>query len=122
MKKIHIVLIILLAIQVFVFAAGLVFTGASQENDPDKPLLPLKTHAFDMIEIQDQNTALKIKKDGDKWLLPDDHQFPASQDKIKNLIKEISEIKQSWPVGQTMLAAKKFKNTDEAFEKKLILI
>ena len=42
-------------------------------------------------------------------------------EKITELFKAFSELKESWPAGKTLLAAKQFLTTAEKFEKKFDL-
>lgn len=62
---------------------------------------------------------VELKKIDGKWIMPAYFDFPVSPSKIQDVIHQLSSIKVSWPVGQTMIAAKQFHTVPEQFEKKL---
>ncbi len=63
--------------------------------------------------------ALTLVKTDAKWLLPEHFSFPCSETKTSDFLKAMKEMKKSWPLGKTMLAAKKYSVVDDKFERKI---
>lgn len=90
---------------------------------PTESLIQAESEQIDKIvleekDAQDLKTLELVKKDGN-WILSSQHDFPVSSNKITGFIKSMTGFKKSWPVGNTDIAAKQFKVTDESFERKL---
>ena len=119
MNKTAKILFFVLALQV-----GLVFlTHRKTEKatiDLKKPLLSIAFDKVDRIILSglESNKAV-LFKEGGIWKSDEYFGFPLSQDKIESLFLDLKDLKMSWPVGKTLLAAKQFSVTKEKFEKKL---
>ena len=119
MNKTAKILFFVLALQV-----GLVFlTHRKTEKatiDLKKPLLSIVFDKVDRIILSglESNKAV-LFKEGGIWKSDEYFGFPLSQDKIESLFLDLKDLKMSWPVGKTLLAAKQFSVTKEKFEKKL---
>ena len=90
---------------------------------PTEPLITLNQDQVGHILLEemdaDKLSALEmVKKDG-QWVLPATHDFPVSRDKITGFLKTMADFKKSWPAGKTEIAARQFKVTDKAFERRL---
>jgi hypothetical protein len=120
MNKAIKILIGLLAAQVAL--AGLLFftRGGMGAFDSDETLLELGADDFDQAILAEpgKEPLSLVKKDG-KWTIPSRWNFPASSDKIAQTLDKLRDMKKSWPVGETASARKRFKVTEEAFEKKI---
>ncbi len=120
MKRSINILLGVLAVQ-FVLFALLTFRDENANNvKQTETLVAVNFDKIDKVQIEDfsKKTVELSKKDG-KWSLPGLFNFPVSTDKIRDVLKKISEEKRTWPLGNTMVAAKQFEVTDEKFERKL---
>lgn len=89
---------------------------------PEEKLLSFNAASVDHIRIDgDDNTHVMLKKQDDQWRLPDLKDFPADQGNVKRLLDRLAALEKGWPVATTTSAAKRFKVTDTAFERKLTL-
>ncbi len=85
-------------------------------------LLSLPFDKIDKVVIEegDKKTMTLLKKDA-AWQMPEHFGFPVASTKIQEVMDKLKEFKKSWPAGKTMIAAKQFKVTPEAFERKVQL-
>jgi hypothetical protein len=75
------------------------------------------------ISLEDgEKHKLILKKVDGTWVLPDSWNFPVSQPKIAETLTKLTEIKVSWPVGKTPIAAKQFETTEDKFERKIVFL
>jgi len=120
-KKIG-MLAVLLAAQL-VLAVAMSFTGPSlTAHQPDTPLLAANLGAPDRLTLEDadkQKLVLARKADG--WILPDNGDFPADTAKVNRLLDELKGLKRGLAVATTESAQKRFKVSDEAFERRITL-
>jgi len=61
------------------------------------------------------------KVNGTAWMLPETFKAPANVDKIEVLLKRLAYLKQGLPVATTKGAAKRFKVSDDNFERHIIM-
>ncbi|NRA44536.1 MAG: DUF4340 domain-containing protein [Oligoflexales bacterium] len=88
-----------------------------------EPLLAVTDSSVDKIVIESKedekvNSLELVKKDG-LWMIPSYHNFPASENKIRDFLASMGSFKKSWPVGKTKISAKQFKVVDDSFERRL---
>ena len=89
---------------------------------PMETLLAIDKKAIDSIVIEenkDQKVSLS-KKEG-SWLVSQMHNFHADQDKVNNFLEKLSGLKKGWPVATTAAAAKRFKVSENEFERRITL-
>lgn len=85
-----------------------------------EPLFDFNADQVDRLVIEEQGkAALVLTKDGDQWLLPEKGNFPVSSKKIATFLGKLSAAKPSWPVGETLVAAKQLKVAEGEFERKI---
>jgi hypothetical protein len=87
-----------------------------------EPLLAFDAAKVDQIEINESgtNTLTLTKQDGG-WIVPSLAGFPADSAKVSGLLTKIAGLKKGWPVASSSEAAKRFKVTDEAHERRIVL-
>ena len=108
---------------ILVLQVGLVLLthrkGSKNEIDLSHPLLPLPFEKVDRLVISgaESHQAVLSKEEG-IWKSDEYFGFPLNQDKIGSLFTDLKELRMSWPVGKTLLAAKQFLVTKDNFEKK----
>jgi len=121
MKKTHKILIGILALQIIIFAASFATRDNLGKFQSDQNLIPLATTSIDKIQIEDKAEKTTLVKKNGQWIIPDDNDFPANQTKIDDLLAELKDLKTSWPVGSTFVAAKQFKTSEDDFNKKVFI-
>ena len=77
---------------------------------------------MDRIEIAESsaNSAVLVKEDG-KWVIPSSAGFPADGAKVSGLLTKLAGLKKGWPVASSVEAAKRFKVTADAYERRIVL-
>jgi hypothetical protein len=87
-----------------------------------EPLLAFDAAKVDQIEIGESgaNNLVLTKQEG-SWIVPAMAGFPADGAKISGLMTKITGLKKGWPVASSSEAAKRFKVTDEAHERLIVL-
>ena len=118
-KKIGI-LSILLLIQLGLYAFLQTSSNPMAVFKKTENLMKLDLTQVDNLLIEDNDKEpLKLVKEKNSWVLPNKDSFPASQEKVEKLLDKLKNFKKSWPVGQTMVAAKQFSVVDEKYEKRI---
>jgi len=86
------------------------------------PLLAFDAAKVDRIEIgeSEANSIALVKEDGN-WTIPSFAGFPADGAKVSGLLTKIAGLKKGWPVASSAEAAKRFKVSDDAYERKIVL-
>jgi len=122
MQKTIGMLAVLLAAQL-VLAVGMSYTGPSLAmHRPDTPLLDLGDRTVDRITIaapDDQQVVLA--RQGDGWVLPGTGDFPADTARVNRLLEELKGLQRGLPVATTKGALKRFRVSDDDFERRVIL-
>ena len=87
-----------------------------------EPLLAFDPAKVDRIEIAEgsANSVALVKEDG-KWVIPSSAGFPADAAKVSGLLTKLAGLKKGWPVATSAEAAKRFKVSDDAFERRVVL-
>jgi len=85
-------------------------------------LLNVKAAEVNELLLEDgQGRKLTLKKDADRWLLPDSGSFPADAERVQGLIDRLAGLQRGWPEATTPEAAARFKVAPDTFERKLSL-
>jgi len=122
MKKWIFILSGLLAAQL-VLAMFLGLTGEDNGKlQTEEKILSFDKLAVSGLQIIDSAHRLEIERQENKWLLPDNGNFPASQHKVEQLLDTLGALEKGWPVAGTRGAAQRFAVDEEHFERKLILL
>jgi hypothetical protein len=87
-----------------------------------EPLLSFDPAKVDRIEIAESSasSAVLVKEDG-KWIIPSSADFPADGAKVSGLLAKLAGLKKGWPVASSVEAAKRFKVTADAYERRIVL-
>lgn len=121
MKRLIVILGGLLVLQIML-AAVLNLGGEDYEAFQAKEkLLSLNAADVDHIRIQDEQQTTVLQRRDDQWLLPDQDGFPTAQGNVKLLLDKLGALQRGWPVATTAGAAKRFKVSEEIFERKITL-
>ncbi|MEM7402817.1 MAG: DUF4340 domain-containing protein [Myxococcota bacterium] len=128
MQQKHKILIGIAAIQTVFVLLGFAGKKDLEHYAGDDPLLSAGQDAQNFadsiseIVINAAQKSIKITKKEDSWVLPDFYDFPAQQERVKQLLQNLSQLKKGWPVGTTAVAAKQLKTAQEDFEKQIVLL
>ena len=93
--------------------------GAYQAKEK---LLSFDVQAVDGLQIESDGQQVSLKKQDERWLLPDDGNFPADQTSVKRLLDSLAGLRQGWPVATTGSALHRFKVADDEFNTRLTLL
>ncbi len=87
-----------------------------------EPLLAFDAAKVDGIEIGESGAnSVKLAKQDGKWIVPSLAGFPADGAKVSGLLTKLAALKKGWPVGTTAEARKRFKVTDDVYERRIVL-
>lgn len=97
--------------------------NAGSDFKPSEPLLASSIEGVDEVVVSSQSEGksaeLKLIKGDKGWVLPAYFDIAVAPSKMTTVVEGFKDLKKSWPLGRTSIAAKQFKVTDEAFERKL---
>lgn len=110
----------LLAVQIALFlylTIGDTYTSGAPKSDF---LLSLDWNKVGKITVEDSDkkTLEIVKKEG-AWKLPSLFEFPVNENKMRETLEKLTTLKRSWPVGNTLVAAKQFEVVDDKFERRI---
>ena len=116
--KLAAVLGLQLVLALILWAGGPDYTAFKAKE----PLLSFDPAKVDRIEIAESsaNSAVLVKEDG-KWVIPSSAGFPADGAKVSGLLTKLAALKKGWPVASSAEAAKRFKVTADAYERRIVL-
>lgn len=93
--------------------------GAFQANEN---LIAIDKANVDALRIEDGKNSVVLKKNDGQWLLPQSGDFPANDGNVERLLDKLTTLKKGWPVATTSGAARRFKVSEDEFERKLTLM
>lgn len=95
-------------------------SGSMAAYTSDEKLLGVEAASWDKITIEEgEKPVLVMMEKNGTWVLPEHYGFPASKTKLDGFTKKLREIKRSWPIATTKGAARRFKVSDDEYEKKI---
>lgn len=122
MKRWITILGVLLAIQLGLAAFIHFKTGDEFAVSSGEALVQADQARVDRIVIEAPlQPALVLEKKDGVWRLPGHHNFPASADRVRQLLDKLAGLKPRLPVATSGSAAERFKVTNTDFERKLVL-
>ena len=119
--------LILICAALVLVQAGLVavthFSGQSGAIKPGQgTLLTLNAGEINELLLEDgAGQRVVLKKEKDRWLLPEAGSFPADTVRVQELIERLAGMQRGWPEATTAEAASRFKVAPDRFERKLSL-
>ena len=122
MQKTIGVLVVLLAVQLSL-AVGMSFSRPDLATArSDTPLLDLGDRRVDRLTIEDSdNSKLVLARQGDGWVLPESGDFPADEAKVDVLLDRLKGLQRGLAVATSEGAMRRFKVSDDAFERRVVL-
>ena len=118
-KNIRILLgILVLQLMIFTWVH---FKGEDQAVfTQSESLISLNFGEIDKLEFMDSDKKkVVLGKENNHWKLPEHFDVRVADKKITGLIKKLKDLKLSWPVGKTDIAAKQFSVVEDSYEKKI---
>ena len=113
-------LLLLLVLQAGLVAWVNLRGGDSGAYDADTPLLALEAGSMDTVTIEQQGEApLRMTRKDGGWVLSEKGGFPVLPAKFEKFTDKLLNVKRSWPVGKTLVAARQFKVTPDHFERRV---
>src|SRR5262245_25285155 len=112
----------LLAVQLGV-AAALSMNGSSHAAfKAQEPLLAFDPGKIGRVEIDENgaNPVTLAKREG-HWTVASMSGFPANDEEVQDLLKKLAALKKGWPVATSNEARQRFKVTDAAHERRIVL-
>ena len=122
MKRLAIILSGLLALQL-AGAVALAFIspdyGAYKANEP---LITVDANVVEELAIDaSEGESVTLRRQKNTWILPGLHDFPADGTKVASLIERLGKLKRGLPVAVTSSAPKRFKVTEDSYERRIVL-
>ena len=119
-------LILICAVLVLAQAGLVVLTHFGRQADETQtgkgPLLKLTASEVNELLLEDgEGRKLRLKKEKERWVLPESGSFPADTVRVQELIQRLAGLQRGWPEATTIEAATRFKVAPDRFERKLSL-
>ncbi len=93
------------------------------ESDSAGPLLLIEPNLVDEIHIaDDRDNEIVLRNREGRWLLSGMDELPADDDRVRTLIKGLSQTTPVWPVAKTAAARQRFQVADYHYQRRIILI
>ena len=94
-------------------------TGRSEKGS----LLAFAAADINEVLLEDgEGHHLALRKDKDRWLLPEAGSFPADSTRVQDLIDRLASMERGWPEAATVEAATRFKVAPDQYVRKLNLL
>ncbi|MEW7980560.1 MAG: DUF4340 domain-containing protein [Candidatus Sedimenticola endophacoides] len=120
-KTVKILAILLAAQLLLAVGIGLGNRGVSSSNEP-VALVSFDSGKIDRITLEGPDDAnVTLEKKGGAWVLPDMADFPVNSEKVKQLFERLGALRSGTPVATSGSARKRFKVSDEQFERRITL-
>jgi len=117
-KILTVILVVQIGLIAWVHRGGEALGAFSSEEK----FIGLEFSALDKITIEEKDKeklVLQREEGEDSWVLPGHDNFPVEEKKLNDIGETLFSITKSYPVGQTDVAAKQFRLTDDEFERKV---
>jgi hypothetical protein len=84
-------------------------------------LLAFDKQKIDRLLIEDGKESVTLKSVADHWVLPDEGDFPVTQNSVETLLDKLAGLEKGWPVATTSGAKGRFKVAEDEYERSLTL-
>lgn len=120
-KTIKILAVLLAAQLLLAVGVGLSDRGVTATNEP-VALVSFDTEKIDRISLDGpENAKVTLSKNDGDWVLPDLGEFPANNNKVKQLFERLEALRSNTPIATSAGAQERFKVSDEQFERRITL-
>jgi hypothetical protein len=92
--------------------------GAFEANEK---LLAFEKQKIDRLLIEDGKASVTLKRSADRWVLPDEGDYPVAQNSVDTLLDKLAGLEKGWPVATTSSASRRFKVAEDEYERRLTL-
>ncbi|MCL2457378.1 MAG: DUF4340 domain-containing protein [Desulfobulbus sp.] len=115
--------LILLLVQIGLLLATRFIDRTGTARPEKGALLAFKAADVNEVLLEDgEGRHLALKKDKDRWLLPEAGSFPADSARVQDLIDQLVSMERGWPEATTAEAAARFKVAPDRYVRKLNLL
>ncbi len=122
MKKLILICCVLLAVQLGLTVLTHWPKGSNEAQIAKWPVVAVNPAEIDELVLEDgEGHKLRVKKEHDRWLLPEQDGFPADTKRIRDLLDRLAALQWGWPEATTTEAAVRFKVARDQFEHKMVL-
>lgn len=91
-----------------------------QQASSATSLLSVDLKQADQLLIEGEGRTLNLKRDGERWRLPDYGNLFVNDSRIDELRDKLTAASSSWPVASTANAASRFEVASDKFQRKLV--
>jgi hypothetical protein len=110
-----------LALQVAV-AGVLMLSGRSGGDETAAgPLLAFERGELTAISLQGEDTTLQLRKQDERWVLPDHEQFPVNEVQLNTLLDKLVALQGDVPVATSREARERFRVSEDDYQRHLQL-
>jgi hypothetical protein len=110
-----------LLLQLIAAASLYLFYTHEDTAQANMALLDINRQLIDQIEIKDKETEVVLKKDNDRWQMPNWHQLPVNPDKLDSVLKQLAELKSGWPIATSSSSHQRFEVAEDKFQRRITL-
>jgi len=119
MKKTIRILGVIFIAQLIIVTALFFPTDEPREEISQQDLFTFSPDKIDKIVIYGGDKVLVLESENTRWSLPEYYDFPVEENRVSTFIQKLTGFKQGWPVATTAAAAKRFKVSEDDFERKI---
>jgi hypothetical protein len=84
-------------------------------------LLAFEKQKIDRLLIEDGKASVTLKSSAEQWVLPDEGDFPVTQNSVETLLDKLAGLEKGWPVATTSSASRRFKVAEDEYERRVTL-
>jgi len=118
MRKLTGILSLVLLVQVVLSALLMTSSNRMDRHKNDAPLLAFNSDRITTLWITDANgDKVVMNKTADDWVLPDSNNYPVGKNLVPGLLTRLADLKEGMAVADSNSAAKRFKVSDDSFER-----
>ena len=113
-------LTLVLGLQLLLVAALFWPSTDDGDNLANQALLQLANpDAINRIAIGDNENAVILSQQGDRWILPEYHSLPIDSARLSRLIQDLPALSRGWPVASSASATRRFQVANDSFQREV---
>ncbi len=89
------------------------------ETDARAALLPLASGEVNQLIINSADDSLLLRRGEAGWILPDYHQLPVQESRVKRVLQDLPSLPRGWPVAESSQAATRFEVAENAYQRRV---
>ncbi len=120
MNRFSNILTLVLGLQLLLVAALFWPSTDDGDNLANQALLQLASpEAINRIAIGDNENAVILSQQGDRWILPEYHSLPIDSARLSRLIQDLPALSRGWPVASSASATRRFQVANDSFQREV---